>query len=151
MTGPIREWVLRFYQDRHGIAAVEFALVAPILVILMLGTYDLGNAAQQQIALQAAVQVGGAYAVHLPDDPTGVQAAVTAALPAGMTLINPGGVAAVACSCSGVTGTFVCSAQPSACTAPMTLRITADIPYTTLTTLFSGIITNEASYVVRYH
>ncbi|MDR3531989.1 MAG: pilus assembly protein [Rhodopila sp.] len=93
-----RRWIRQFLIDRRGVSAVEFAIMASVMVMLMLGAYDLGNAAQEQIALQAAVQAGGSYALRYPTNPSSVQNAVTAALPAGWTLSNAGGKPAVACS-----------------------------------------------------
>ena len=35
--------LIRFLQDRRGVAAVEFAFVAPVLFILSIGTIDVGR------------------------------------------------------------------------------------------------------------
>ena len=117
----------------------------------MLGALDLGNAAQQQIALREAVRTGGQYAIHFPTNPTAVQAAVTSALPAGWTLTDPGGVPIVTCSC-GTYGTYNdCSAPPATCTTPMLVTITATKAYTALEPWVSAAIPRlTATYVTRF-
>jgi Flp pilus assembly protein TadG len=138
-------------RDQRGVSAIEFAIIAPIIVTLMLGAYDFGNAAQQQVALQEAVRAGGQYATHFPTNPIAVQTVVKSALPAGWTLANPNGNPVVACSCTGVTGTFDCSSPPSACTPPMLVSITATMAYTALTPMFAtAISSNTATYVTRF-
>ena len=147
--------------DRRGVAALEFAVVAAIMVTLMLGAYDLGNAAQRQIGLQEAVRAGGAYALNHPTDVTGIRTMVTNALPAGWTLTNSGGVAAVACSCLNTTagtttGLGGCTtANFDTCTAPnggMLVSITATMAYTALTPFLAAAIpNNSATYVTRFH
>lgn len=42
--------------DRRGVAAVEFALVAPVLLTFMVGSFDLAHALYMTTTLQGAVQ-----------------------------------------------------------------------------------------------
>jgi hypothetical protein len=132
------------------------------MIFLMLGAYDFGNAAQQQIQLQEAVRSGGAYAISRPTDVAGIQNAVASALPVGWQLADPGGVAAVSCSCMDP-GSGSLSAPPagSACTAAnldscsanpaKAITITATMTYMALTPLFAAAIPNNtATYVVRF-
>jgi Flp pilus assembly protein TadG len=44
--------------DRRGVAATEFALVAPLLVFAILGVLEIGRAIQVQMALTNAVREG---------------------------------------------------------------------------------------------
>jgi Flp pilus assembly protein TadG len=44
--------------SRRGVAAVEFAMVAPLLCGVVLGTLEIGRAIQVQIALTSAVREG---------------------------------------------------------------------------------------------
>src|SRR3954468_7382962 len=115
MHGVIENQVKLFNRDQRGVSAIEFAMIAPIILMLMLGAYDIGNAVKRQIALQEAVRSGGEYAVHFPTNPTAVKAAVMSALPAGWTLTGPGGVPVVTCSCTNANGTttsFDCATPP---------------------------------------
>lgn len=45
-----------------GVAAVEFALVAPLLLTLLTGIGEIGIAAHQKMQVQAAVEAGALYA-----------------------------------------------------------------------------------------
>jgi Flp pilus assembly protein TadG len=161
-----RAW--QFCRDRRGVSAIEFAIIAPIAATVMLAAFDLGNAAQQQIALREAVRTGGQYAIHFPTNPSDIRAAVTSALPSGWTLSNPGGVPVVTCQCGtygtysgvpvvtcqcGTYGTYNdCSAPPATCTDPMLLTVTATMAYTALEPWVTTAIPNlSASYVVRFH
>jgi Flp pilus assembly protein TadG len=133
------------------VSAIEFAIIASITVSLLFGAYDLGNAAQQQIALQEAVRTGGQYAIHFPTNPGAVQTAVIGALPAGWTLSNPGGVPVVTCSC-GTAGAYAdCANPPSTCTAPMLVTINAQMAYTALTPVGAALPANlTATYVTQF-
>jgi Flp pilus assembly protein TadG len=141
----------RFASDRRGVAALEFAIIALVLVTLVLGAFDFGNAAQQQVQLQEAVRAGGAYAATYPTDPTGIQNVVTNSLPTGWQLSSS---PTVSCSCldssTGATSSTICTA-PNCSTDAKIITITATMPYTTLTSLFArAIVANTATYVVRY-
>ena len=61
-----------------GIAAVEFGLMAPMLLILLTGVGEIGIAAYQRMQVQAAVEAGALYAVKHPpastSDTTGLNA-----------------------------------------------------------------------------
>jgi Flp pilus assembly protein TadG len=135
--------------DRRGVSAIEFAIIAPVMLTLMLHVYDLGNAAQQQITLQEAVRAGGQYALHYPPTSTtavtAVQTAVTGALPAGWSLSN---AASITCSCSAIS--YSCTSLPSPCTSPFVVAITATKSYTALEPTVAAAIPNlTATYVTR--
>ena len=147
----------RLCRDRRGVSALEFAIVAPVMAMLLFGAYDFSNAAQQQIQLQEAVRAGGAYAISRPTDVTGIQNAVAGALPGGRQLV--GGVAAVSCSCmdpgsgalSALPGCLATDLDSCSATSAKAISITATTTYTALTPLFAAAIPdNSATYVVRF-
>jgi len=74
-----RHLLIRLSRHRRGIAAVEFALIAPILVVCLLAVYDLGRALQQQIRLNQAVEAGGLYAITWFDRTSEIVSVVSAA------------------------------------------------------------------------
>ena len=49
----------RQQQSRRGAALVEFAIIAPVFLTLVLGTIELGNALRVSNTLSAAVRQGG--------------------------------------------------------------------------------------------
>ena len=69
---------------RRGLAALEFAIVLPILITILLGATDFGRFSHSRIAIVNAARCGAAYASLNPYDSTnqaawkaGVKKAVT--------------------------------------------------------------------------
>jgi Flp pilus assembly protein TadG len=84
IPAPLR----RLLQQRRGISAVEFALIAPVLIVIMFAMVEVGGAAFQYIELVQALSAGSEYAMNHAGDKTAqsdIKAAVTAALPTGWT------------------------------------------------------------------
>ncbi|WP_299970841.1 TadE family protein [uncultured Roseobacter sp.] len=52
--------------DRTGASAVEFSLIAPLIVLGLLGAIDVGQAVNQRIALESTLQAGAAIAMSDP-------------------------------------------------------------------------------------
>lgn len=80
----------RRYLDDRGTAAVEFALLVPILMILMVSFVDFGIAFREKMQAEKAARAGLQYAIYDPRDNAGIAAAITAAtgLPAGELTIT---------------------------------------------------------------
>lgn len=57
----MRNTILSFWNDQRGLAA-EFALVLPLLLLLMLGTIDVGNYAWRINQAEKATQLGARFA-----------------------------------------------------------------------------------------
>jgi hypothetical protein len=72
-----RGWLLQALagavRSRSGIAATEFALFAPILVVLGLGVIDVGNAVFHKFDLNALARIGAEYAVSNTSDTEGIK------------------------------------------------------------------------------
>lgn len=49
--------------DVAGTSVVEFALIAPVIVLLLLGTVDIGTAIYDRFALNAAVSAAEQFAI----------------------------------------------------------------------------------------
>jgi len=56
-----------------GAAAAEFAIILPVMGILVSGTMDLAHMANQGLVLDAAVRAGAAYAVSDSTNPTAIK------------------------------------------------------------------------------
>lgn len=54
--------------QRHGVAAIEFAIVLPLLITILLGTTDFGRFSHSTIAIANAARSGAAYASMNPYD-----------------------------------------------------------------------------------
>ena len=83
-----------------GIAALELALAAPILILLAVGAYDLGNDIQTSLRLERAVRAGAQYAAADTSDLGAVQRVVISAWPALTERDVP--LPTVSCECAGV-------------------------------------------------
>ncbi|WP_271572773.1 TadE/TadG family type IV pilus assembly protein [Bradyrhizobium sp. CCBAU 11386] len=137
----------RFLRDRRGTAAIEFILIAMVLFTLLLAVAGFGNVAQRQIAIQTAVRAGGEYARFFPTDTSGIQTAVTNALPSGWSL---SGTPAVTCSCNGAATSCSAIATGTKCDFPFLVNISASMSaISVVTPLWSQSFNNSASYEVR--
>jgi Flp pilus assembly protein TadG len=52
-----------FLGDRSGVAAVEFALIAPTLILVLVGLIDLGGMLYTRFQLDASLSAGANYAI----------------------------------------------------------------------------------------
>lgn len=52
---------LSYFFRNDGVAAVEFALVAPFLLLLLIGLYDLGSYMNQKMRLENAARAAAEY------------------------------------------------------------------------------------------
>ena len=68
-------------RERRGVSALEAALLTPLLLLVLLGAYDIGNALQQSIRLESAARAGAQYAFVNPRDTTRIKQIVRDNLP----------------------------------------------------------------------
>ncbi len=88
----------RRHGRRSGTSSLEFALLLPILLAMLVGLVDWGLAIDARIQLQSAVRAGAQYAMRMPTDTAGITAAVRAAASdRTLTVTNP----VIWCECSG--------------------------------------------------
>lgn len=106
----------------RGAVAVEFALVAPVLLTLVIGIVEFANAYNAQISVtQAAREAARTMAVK--NDQAGAKAAAVAGAPG----IN--------------SAAFAYTFSPAACTPDTTAKVTITYPASTLTGLFGSTVT----------
>ncbi|MBV8594207.1 MAG: pilus assembly protein [Caulobacteraceae bacterium] len=91
----------RLCVDRRGAAAVEFALLAPPLALMLFGMVDFGGAMYQSMEVAAAAHAGADYALHNGWSSSGVQSAITSATPLSVTA-SPAPVLSNGCVSGGV-------------------------------------------------
>lgn len=60
-----------------GQGVVELAVSLPLLLLLLLGTIDVGRVFFDYVQLRNAVREGAGYGARMPDDTAGIQARVT--------------------------------------------------------------------------
>ena len=86
-------------RSERGNAAVELALLAPILLVMLVGAVDMGMLIRERMQLASAARAGIQYAIQgigNAGDTAGMQAAATGAT----NLVAANIVATAACECS---------------------------------------------------
>ena len=78
-------------QDEAGVAAIEFGLMAPFLMMLVVGTVEVGSGVYQAMLAQNAAEAGAVYASKHGFDVDGISGAVKSA----------GGITTPACILAG--------------------------------------------------
>jgi Flp pilus assembly protein TadG len=134
---------------RRGIASLEFAMTMGAIIVIVLGTYDVGNYVLQEMKLTEAVDVGGQYAVSYPADTNGMKTAVAAALPASWTVAATP-VMNCKCATGGTETDADCTVMPVCPLGQTTERfitITLTRAYSPL--LIGALTSTTASYVAR--
>lgn len=71
----------RLWRQRQANAAIEMALIAPALVLLLVGLADYGTAIYRRMQVQNAAQAGADFAMRNGFNNGAITAAVTAASP----------------------------------------------------------------------
>jgi len=107
-----------FRLGRRAVSALEFAVVAPLLVLLMVAASDFGSALQQATRLETAARSGAQYALAFPSDAAGLTAATVEALP---TVWQDGATNVLQqCTCDG----FALGACTSNCAGELVITVT---------------------------
>ena len=112
--------------------AAEFALVAPILVLIAAGIIDFGLLATRSAALVAATRIGAEYARRYPLDTAGIQSSMRNAISSPPALSLTGSIAK---SCECEDGTVISCAESCAASGRpgpnrLFIRVSASQPFT---------------------
>jgi Flp pilus assembly protein TadG len=102
LTSKLRR-LIRGPQGSSGVSAVEFALAAVALTVMIVPTTDLGMGFYAQAQVQNAAQAGAQYALIHGFDSTGITNAVTNAT----TYASMSATPAPVLSCGCATGTAI--------------------------------------------
>ncbi|HEV2561831.1 MAG TPA: TadE/TadG family type IV pilus assembly protein [Rhizomicrobium sp.] len=118
---------------RGANVALEFALAAPILVILLVGLVELGFALYASMQIQYAVETGAEYAVEHGWDSAGIVAAVQNAGHNAGIAASPAPVQFCGCPNAGAIATVSCSATcTSGAPASRYVRVSASVAHVAL-------------------
>jgi hypothetical protein len=124
--------------NHNGSVAAEFALMAPLLVLIATGIADFGMLAARSAGLAATARIGAGYARTYPDDTSGIQHAMQSATSFGPPLTFPASFPASfprSCECDDETP-ITCSESCATVGRPgpnrMFIRITANQPFSPL-------------------
>ncbi len=131
---------------QRGVAGIEFALLSPILVTLLLGVIDLGSATYIKREAQAAAQAGVQFSLIAGWKPTEIEAAVVGS----STLEAPIITVEKVFACAQATSLSFVS-QGSSCgsgSAGTYVRVTVDPQYTPILPM-AGLDVGPAVAIVR--
>ena len=108
--------------NEPGQEAVEFALLLPVLVLIVFGVLDLGRAFHAAITITNAARVGARYGMVYPSDEPGIIAATIAeAEGSGIDLNDDGVVDDIQVGC------------PEGCGQGLAIRVTVVYTFTLIT------------------
>jgi Flp pilus assembly protein TadG len=113
------EPLLNQRKDDRGQSVLELALVLPVLLLLLIGTIEIGRFAYYSIVVSNAARAGAQYGAQnliAAGDQTGIQtAAKNDANIAGLTVTSD-----LRCGCTGTTAQLsgTCPTPPTLCTLP---------------------------------
>jgi Flp pilus assembly protein TadG len=131
----------RTLREERGASAVEFALIVPLLIVLVLGIAEFGHAFQVQGTLSAAAREG-VRAMALRNNPADAKQAVRTAA----SSLNPGVTdAQIGIKVVGSTAT-TCPVTGAGSTA---VRLTITYPMPFLTRFFGSGLTLTGTGVMR--
>ncbi len=123
-------------RGERGASAVEFALIVPLLLVLVLGIAEFGHAFQVQGTLSAAAREG-ARVMALQNDPAATRTAVRSAAPTLDPVITDAQITVAPTAC------------PSTSTTTTNVRVTVDYPMPFLTDFFGAGIDMSGTGVMR--
>src|SRR4051812_20060468 len=89
-------------KDRGGIAAVEFAILVPVLILMAICTTDLGLAVYTNMRVENSAEAGSAYAMLHGYNSTAISGAVTSA--GNLSGLTAAPAPAQFCGCPGSSG-----------------------------------------------
>ena len=116
-----------------GVAAVEFALIAPLLALSIICTVDLGLGIYRKMQVQNAAQAGAEYAVTHGYLASAIATATTSATSFSAIQASPEPTRFCGCaSASGVVGAACGSTCPGGSSAGTYVTVSAQSTYTTL-------------------
>ncbi len=88
--------------DSSGVAAVEFAVILPVLMVLTMGMIDFSMYIGTRMELEQAVRAGGQYALKDSSDSVTIASAVTGSTSLSGVTVNVG---SLVCECPNGTST----------------------------------------------
>lgn len=143
-TGAMRRHLSRLVGCRRATAALEFGIIAPLLLLLLSATVDIGGAMHQTIRIENAARAGAQFAMSFPDDTTGISNVTTAAFggaPADITV----DVGPLICACPGGSVVAVsCTGTPcgGGAAAGVYRTVTVTTPYAAIVGIGAFVVPN---------
>lgn len=141
---------------RRGTVVIEFALIAPILLITLAAAVDLGTAISRSLRLQTVARAGASYAALIPSDTNNSAVAAMNALLSDISGANA--TVSISCNCppstSASTGPSISCNSICATGTATYVTVTITAPFTPLFSLspslsFGALGATKAQIVLR--
>lgn len=140
----LRGLLVRLIRERAGTATIEYAFVAPVMVLLLCGAVDFGRAMYDGTSVVSAARAAVEFAVAAPTDTVGIQAAAAQAskLNAATLQVLPSRF----CECAGG-ATINCAAAACADGSAVRefLRVSVTTPFQPILALTQPMLPSELS------
>jgi Flp pilus assembly protein TadG len=133
MKSRIAQHLRSVRQLDGGVAGVEFAILCPWLVMLMVCTADVGLGIYAKMRVQNAAQVGAQYAAYHGFDTAAISSAVAQAVNFSGLALSPSPYAFCGCpTSSGVVGSDCASVCPDTLSPGHYITVSSQGTYSTL-------------------
>lgn len=123
---------MRCLRDRSGVGAIEFAVIAPLLILMFVASADLGLGIYQDMQVDSAAQYGAQYALVNGYDSSAITSAVQGSTDLSPLTVTPSSFA----GCPGANGVLPQLAGGLPCSDGSTsgtfVRVLVTHTYTTL-------------------
>jgi Flp pilus assembly protein TadG len=129
----LRRSLVRVAGDSSGVAAIEVALFAPVLMLMTVSVTDIGMGIYRKMQVENAAQVGAQYAIRNGFDADAIAAAVTSATNFSAITASPAPIKF--CGCATVSGisNISCGATcPGGASAGTYTTVSAQATYKTI-------------------
>jgi Flp pilus assembly protein TadG len=103
-----RRFLSRAASDTSGVAAIEFGIIVPILMLMVVAVADLGMGFYRKMQLEDAAQAGAEWAIKNGFDANAISNAVTSATSAPAISASPAPVQFCGCASGLRIGTVTC-------------------------------------------
>lgn len=152
LVSKIKNAHQRFLQDKKGISAVEFGLIAPIILFVLGGVFDVSRYIWDQEDLMQALRSGMQYGANYPTDVTGVVNVVKASTSLSGDTTNFS-MPTPTCGCTADSSTLpsnfgTCSA--TTCSKNEYVMLQASYRYNPLVGKMIGVLPTSASFTIYY-
>src|SRR5438128_6628174 len=89
VSETFRGFFTRAASNTNGVAAIEFGVVVPILVLMVVATIDIGMGVYRKMQLEGAAQAGAEWAIKKGFDANRISNAVMSATSAPTISVSP--------------------------------------------------------------
>jgi Flp pilus assembly protein TadG len=131
-AGQLGGFFARVAGDSSGVAAIEMALLAPVLTLMMISVVDIGLGVYRKMQAENAAQVGAQYAMRNGFDANAISNAVISATSSLAITASPAPVKFCGCATSSGVSTVSCGGTcPGGAVAGTYTTVSAQATYRT--------------------